>query len=103
MTTRTYAPYTLTPLQYDGAASPATRSAIVKYLRYMRDRLFEPEPNLLEMRLVCEHCSDAINSPWLVFPPELLAELRRSIEYVKLPEELAAWLWGAAQIGVEPL
>jgi hypothetical protein len=111
MTTRTYAlppfssgqAYTQTPLQYAGAPPAATRSAIVKYLRYIDDPLFEPEPDMLEMRLICEHCSDAINSPWLLFPPELLAELRRSIEHVKLPEELASWLLGAAQIGVEPL
>ena len=91
------------PLHYYGHFGGQTRAAILSYVRYMADPILEPAPTLDEMRLIVAYCSYFINAPCWVYPERELGMLRTSIEHVKLPHELANWLWGCAQIGVEPL
>jgi hypothetical protein len=80
-----------------------TRNAVLAYVRYMADPIMEPAPDAFEMRLIVGYCAYFINAPCWLYPERELGMLRSSIEHIKLPHELANWLWGAAQIGIDPL
>jgi len=80
-----------------------TRAAILVYVRYSQDPLFEREPTPSELRLIVEYCFDYIHAPELVFPRELIAHLREQVVHIKLPHELTNWLEGCRTIGIYPL
>jgi len=81
----------------------ATRAAIAVYLRYMADPIMEPEPTPAELRMIVEYCAYFIHAPAWTHPPRELKMLRASIEHVTSAHELATWLWGCGQIGIDPL
>jgi hypothetical protein len=81
----------------------STRAAILVYVRHMADPRFEPAPTAAELRLVVEYCAYFINAPCWKYPARELRMLRASIEHVKSAHELATWLWGCVQIGIDPL
>ena len=91
------------PLHYSAHLGGATWSAILGYLRYIADPIYEREPPAHELRLVVGYCAYFINAPCWVLPERELTMLRASIEHVKSAHELATWLWGCGQIGIDPL
>jgi len=50
-----------------------------------------------------EYCAYFINAPCWTWPKRELGMLRASIIHVKTACELSTWLWGCAQIGIDPL
>jgi hypothetical protein len=91
------------PLHSMGHHGGRTKDAILVYVRHMADSRFEPEPTADELRLVVEYCAYFINAPCWKWPAHELKMLRASIEHVKTPHELATWLWGCGEIGIDPL
>lgn len=91
------------PLHYSAHLGDPTWRAVLAYKRYIADPILEREPPADELRLVVEYCAYFLNAPCWLMPVEELALLRASIVHVKTAHELANWLWGCVQIGIDPL